>query len=671
MWRKAFWILLLCASWAVATPQQMRYDDIPKVLERLFAFHIEMKQLNPVMVKRAIKIYIEQFDGEKSYLLQQEVASYLNLSDAKAQEIVERLKKGDYSDFLRLHSLFQKAVLRAQAMRAVAAQDLIEHGVDSRLGPYTSSLQYATSETELAERQRMKEERFLAFHQSRSRIETAERRAQVFALLERKLSRMEAALLMQTVSGEPLEKWKVEHQQVTKILKALAKSLDTHTTFFSPEEAYEMRLSLEKQFEGVGIVLSEGIDGVMIAEIIQGSPAEQSGQISINDLLVEIDGKNLNGHAFDEVLELLKQSRGETKLGFKRVDLNTGTEKTFQVSLRKRPISMGEARIQTSYEKFGNGIIGKISLHSFYEGADGMTSERDIKEAIRQLRQKGDLLGLVLDLRENSGGYLSQAVKVAGIFLSNGVVVISKYGQGEVHYLRNIAPRPYYGGPLVVLTSKMSASAAEIVAGALQDYGVGLVVGDKTTFGKGSIQYQTVTDLRADVFFKVTVGRYYTVSGRSTQIEGVLADIVVPSQYAPYNIGERFLEYPLSKDSVPSAFEDPLSDLEDRIQKVFQKHYLPFLQKVVSQWKRMLPQLRKNSQMRLAKNPKFQEFLQKAKIIQLRQTPSQVNSIDEPLIIGAEDLQMGEAIDVVKDMIQIEAENNPKEAASLTGTENS
>ena len=152
---------------------------------------------------------------------------------------------------------------------------------------------------------------------------------------------------------------------------------------------------------------------------------------------------------------------------------------------------MNDDRIKSSYEVVEGGIIGKITLHSFYESTDGVSSEKDIKEAIRDFRRKGELNGLVLDLRENSGGFLGQAVRVAGLFVSNGVIVISKYGKGDVHYLRNIVGKSYFNGPLVVLTSKMSASASEIVAQALQDYGVALVVGDERTFGKGSIQYQT------------------------------------------------------------------------------------------------------------------------------------------------------------------------------------
>ena len=204
-------------------------------------------------------------------------------------------------------------------------------------------------------------------------------------------------------------------------------------------------------------------------------------------------------------------------------------------------------RRQYSFERYADGIIGKINLPSFYESAEGLSCEADLKAALRDLRKQGDLKGLVVDLRENSGGFLHQAVKVAGLFVSSGIIVISKYAHGETQYLRDIDGKSYYSGPLVLLTSRGSASAAEIVAQALQDYGTVLIVGDDRTYGKGTIQYQTVTDVSAATFFKVTVGRYYTVSGRTTQIEGVIADIQVPTYYSALAIGERYLQYPLEK----------------------------------------------------------------------------------------------------------------------------
>jgi carboxyl-terminal processing protease len=584
---------------------------------------------------------------------------------------MKRLQAKDYSDFVALNQLFQRAIFRAEGIRSMLAREFLEEKINTSGISSIPQSNYANTENELVARQELRMLRFYSFHESRATIDSLERRSKVFSLYERKVRRLEAIVLFRDAMGEPLPKERQEHLMATKILKSFAKSLDTHTSFFSPEEAYEMRLSLEKQFEGIGVILSEGIDGVMIAELILGSPAEKSGKIRLNDLLIEIDGIKVDNLAFEDVLDVLKKKgRGEIMLGFKRVDADKGIETFYRVGLRKQAIVMNEERIQTSIEKFGDGYIGKISLHSFYESGDGVSSERDIKEAIKKFSAYGDVHGIVLDLRENSGGFLSQAVKVAGLFISNGVVVISKYGKGDVHYLRSIAGRQFFNGPVVVLTSKMSASAAEIVAQALQDYGVGIVVGDERTFGKGSIQFQTVTDEKADLFFKITVGRYYTVSGRSTQIDGVIADIVVPTKYAPYNIGERFLEYPLPPDSVSPAYVDPLTDLDEKTQKIFEKRYLPFLQRVVPYWKRILPQLKKNSAARISKNPDYQTFLRRLDKIKNRQSELPANTIDEQVKIGMEDLQMNEAVNVLKDMLLIEAESRPAETAlAPTGTD--
>lgn len=657
----------------VAQQDLLKMGDISRVMDRLFHFHIESKQLTAPLVRRSMKLYIEQFDVEKAYLLESEVAPYLDMQESRAEAVCDRLQKRNYADFIELNKILEKAVSRAQNLRELIVEQMLE-------GKETLSLfsripsQYPQSEYEIVERQKNRMGRFYLFHQARTLLNTPDRKKSVYALFEKKVRRQENAYLSLDAEGRLLPKERIEHLLSLRILKAFAKSLDTHTAFFSPEEAYDMRLALEKQFDGVGVVLSEGIDGVIIADLIEGSPAEQSGQIKVNDLLVEIDGKSLSSASFEDVLDLLKQKdRSEIILGFKRFDPMFKKELFFRVSLKKQPIAMKDERIQASYEVVEGGVVGKIALHSFYESSSGISSEKDVREAIRGFRAKGELKGLVLDLRENSGGFLGQAVRVAGLFVSNGVIVISKYGKGEVHYLRNIADKSYFNGPMVVLTSKMSASASEIVAAALQDYGVALIVGDERTFGKGSIQYQTITDSNADLFFKVTVGRYYSVSGRSTQIEGVLADVVVPTQYAPYNIGERYLDYPLTPDAVDSAYIDPLTDLDAKTRLLFERRYMPYLQKVVSVWKKALPYLKQNSASRLAQNQNFQKFLQKLEYVRSRQTSGTVNAIDDPIEVSLDDLQMEEAVNIVKDMIEIQdaqaEEHGQNAAVRLTGTD--
>lgn len=624
-------------------------------MERFFTFHIENKELNTTIVRRAFKIYIEHFDPEKAYLLEREAVPYTNMSEKRAQEIMGRLQKHDYRDFLELNGLIQQSVVRAQAIRTLLARQLTQNTEDLETQNFLPPSHYSNSERDLIDRQKTRMTRFYQYHKNRTHLDTAERRAKVYDLFEKKAQRLEGGYLF-VIEDIPMAKERIENLLTLRILKAFAKSLDTHTSFFSPEEAFEMRMSLEKQFEGIGVVLSEGVDGVVIAELIKGSPAELSGQIQVNDLLVEVDGVPTAGAPFEKVLEMLKKKgQSEIILGFKRME--SKNHLIFRVPLLRRAIVMNEQRMQIGYERVEGGIIGKIVLHSFYESSEGISSEKDIKDAIRSFREKGELIGLVLDLRENSGGFLSQAVKVAGLFISNGVVVISKYGKGETHYLRNIVSKPYYNGPLVVLTSKMSASASEIVAQALQDFGVALVVGDERTFGKGSIQYQTVTDANADVFFKVTVGRYYTASGKSTQIDGVIADIVVPTQYAAYKIGEKYLEYPLPQDKTHSVLIDPLSDLDEKTRKLFEIRYLPHSQRVVTFWKKMLPILQKNSAARIAQDPAYQQFNKKVAEISIRAHTLPPNTVDEQIQAGKEDLQMKEAIHIVKDMIQMEAQS--------------
>jgi carboxyl-terminal processing protease len=160
------------------------------------------------------------------------------------------------------------------------------------------------------------------------------------------------------------------------------------------------------------------------------------------------------------------------------------------------------------------------------------------------------------------------------------------------------------------------------------------------------------------MFFKVTVGRYYTASGKSTQIEGVKADIVVPSHYAPYKIGEMYLEYPLPADQVDPAFVDPLTDLDEKTRKLFQMRYLPFTQRVVSFWKKRLPALKEHSAQRLASDPAFREFLQKQEVIKARAAALPANTVDEQIQMGMDDIQMKEAVNIVKDMIIFEAQGN-------------
>ncbi len=635
-----FTVIALFPFLVGAKAPDLTLKDVQPMMGDMLTYHVEYKDLNPTLMKRAIKVFISQIDPQKIYLTATEVRPYLEMGDRKLQSAIANYYHDEFGDFTSLNRLANKAIKRSIEWRAEIMRELVLSGKELPAEPGESYLGYAGTELQLKERQRRQLIYFLREEKKlRPDMEwTPQIREKAGTLWNSRLNRQEKSFM----SDRP-------HYLALHILKSLAKGLDAHSSFYSQEEALEMRASLEKQFEGIGVILREGVDGVQITDLIEGGPAHKSGQVLAGDLLVEINGQSQIDSGYDDVLTALQGSNGSTiTLGLKRVK-EGGKEEFLRVQLKREKIVLNQERVRFTTVSYEDGIIGKIILPSFYESNDGSSCERDLKEAIRQLKKQGSLKGIVLDMRENSGGFLNQAVKVSGLFMTSGVVVISKYAHGQVQYLRNLDGRVYYNGPLVVLTSKLSASAAEIVAQALQDYGTAIIVGDERTYGKGTIQFQTLTDAEARAFFKVTVGRYYTVSGKSTQIEGVKADLVLPSTLAAFRIGERFLEYPLSNDRVPAAYQDSLADLDAQTRAWFQKNYLPNLQQKQSHWQKLVPDLKQLSNARQKNNPHAKDFLAKLEGIQNSSTPIYPTRS----WWQGEDWQMSEAVEIVKDMVKL------------------
>lgn len=658
--RKPFiFILLFLAVCSYASPQRLKKQDVRKTMQEMLAYHVEYKDFSTLLARRSLKLYIQQFDMEKNYLFASEAKTFLDPRDERVDATVRKYQKDDLAEFAAANQVIQNSIMRARRIRAEVERELILSNENFAYPQGESYLDYARNEGELRNRIRRQLVRLLVLEKKWNEIAdwTPQDKQKVFALWEKRLGRYENPYLTMDSNGNNIPAEMADHYLALHTLKAMAKSLDAHTSYFSPEEAFEMRASLEKQFEGVGIVLREGISGVVISDLIKGGPAERCGKIAAGDLIVKIDGKPVEGASYEEILNGLQGSgSSQVRIGFKRKAANQEMV-YYEVDLKREKIVMQDERLQYTFEPYADGIIAKLTLPSFYESGSDSSCEKDIRDALRELRKEGTIYGVVLDMRENSGGFLNQAVKVAGLFVSSGVIVISKYSQGEVQYLRDIDGRSYYSGPLVILTSKASASAAEIVAQALQDYGVALVVGDERTYGKGTIQYQTVTDDHASVFFKVTVGRYYTVSGRSTQIEGVKADILVPTFYSAFNIGEKYLEFALKSDRISPAYVDPLTDVDLRNRAWFQRNYLPHVQKKLSVWNQMLPTLKDNSSFRLKLNKNYQLFLNT-----LEAQASNRFSPTAKQNWGVDDLQMTEAVNILKDMIIIQTESSIPQA---------
>jgi len=256
--------------------------------------------------------------------------------------------------------------------------------------------------------------------------------------------------------------------------------------------------------------------------------------------------------------------------------------------------------------------------------------------------------GVVLDLRFNSGGMLSQAVAVTGMFITKGVVVSIKDNTGKIQHLRDIDGKTTWDGPLVVLVNRGSASASEIVAQTLKDYGRALIVGDEHTYGKGSFQTFTLNaskdaKVNPEGEYKVTRGRYYTVSGLTPQLTGVASDITIPGVLSKAEIGEQYSKYPLENDFIKDNFDDDLSDIPFSQRDKIRMLYKFDLQPRLNIYTRYTDTLKGNSEQRIANNKNYQALLE--------ELDKEEYSEETQANFGKNDLQLAETYNVMKDLI--------------------
>lgn len=593
MFKKRIIIVSYFVTIAALSSRTLQGKDYPsEVIREILAHHVEHRAITPLLLRRSLKLYLSQFDTHKTYFLKNEIAEFLHIEDAEVWKIIHRLQKNNFSDFLAIHTLIEDATTRAQGLRKEITQQFMESSsTDALNSSEIFFFNYAESIDDLRKRNYIELCLFARQYGKTTNI-TPEIKQKIINLWEKRKSAKEKKYQFTTKTQSEKEKNVADF-----FLKALTSSLDAHSAFYTEKEAHEIRTSLKKQLEGIGVVIKEGLQGIYISHLFSGSPASRS-DLQKGDYITAIDGKPMQNEPFEKVAEMMQGSSGSAMtLTVRRVkDLE---EQFLTIPLQREKITLEEQRVAYSISPYGDGIIGKITLPSFYDSGEGVTAEQDLKNAIKSLKKLGKIKGLLIDVRENSGGFLSQAIKISKLFIPKGIIVISKYAGNEIRYVRDIDGRICYDGPIVMLTSKASASAAEIVAQVLQDYGVVIVVGDIRTYGKGSIQYQTITEERAKAFYKVTVGRYYTASGKSTQLEGVKADIHVPTKFAPLPIGERYLEFALAGDHMDFSYFDILKELDPVKYKNFQEEFFPLLPGVETKWQKMRPMLRQNSQARV------------------------------------------------------------------------
>ncbi len=377
-------------------------------------------------------------------------------------------------------------------------------------------------------------------------------------------------------------------------MNSLAHAYDPHSDYFGHLQAENFAIQMKLSLFGIGALLGSEDGYCKISELKDG-PAMRSGKIKQNDRIVEVaqsnaEPVNVVGMPLDKVVQLIRGPKG-SKVTLTLIPAEAADSSARRiVSLVRDEIKLedaaAKARLYDVTSSSGQPMkLGLIDLPSFYadmnasgDGAGSKTTTADVARLIQRLK-KERVDGIVLDLRRNGGGYLEEAIKLTGLFINKGAVVQTKDFNGETMTDSDPDPSVLYDGPLIVLTSRFSASASEILAGALQDYGRAIIVGDKTTFGKGTVQtMQSLAPILEQQHLhpsfdpgqlKVTIKKFYRAGGASTQLKGVVSDIELPSVWSYADVGESALPNAMPWDEVSSADFDYL----DRV-----KPYLPDLQ---------------------------------------------------------------------------------------------
>ncbi|MEY2543465.1 MAG: carboxyl-terminal processing protease [Verrucomicrobiota bacterium] len=362
-------------------------------------------------------------------------------------------------------------------------------------------------------------------------------------------------------------------EQVKLYLDALAQTYDPHSEYLSKADFKNFNIQMGLSLVGIGAMLRTEDGYAKIESLVTGGPAQVDGRLKVGDRITAVgqaqnEFVDVRDMRLDKVVEMIRGKKG-TKVRLLAIPANASDpSQRKSVDLVRDEIKLKdqEARADIIIKKDENGNpvkLGWLTLPSFYADMDrhSKSTTRDVLALLKRLK-KENIAGLIVDLRRNGGGSLEEAISLTGLFLKSGPVVQTKGSNGNIVISSDPDPGVAYGGPLMVLTSRQSASASEIFAAALQDYGRAVIVGDKNTFGKGTVQtilpigrFTSLLGSRSDDDgeLKLTIQKFYRVAGGSTQLHGVASDIVLPTLTDLPEFGEGALKNALPYDEVPKA----------------------------------------------------------------------------------------------------------------------
>ncbi len=515
--------------------------------------HYSKKKLDDEMSAKLLTTYLESLDYNRLYFTQKDVDEF---TDKYATTLDDAIFRGDLTPAQEIWARFKERVeARVESNKKLAEKKWDFLGTES----VELNRQKAPWPKDLAEADKL----------WTARVEAE--------LLQENLSEIKLREPVQTVTkryDQVLRNVRDTDSAdvVNRFLSALAQTYDPHSEYLSPSEMENFNISMKLSLVGVGAVLRSDDGFVRVMEVVPGGPADLDGRLKENDRIAAVaqgnkEFEDVVDMKLDKVVEKIRGKKGTVV----RLQVIPGDaadpSKQHIVEITRDEVKLKDSEAKAEVlDVQGEGgkvtRIGWITLPSFYANMDGKgpdkSTTKDVAALIGRLKQEG-IEGLVMDLRKDGGGSLEEAINLTGLFIPKGPVVQAKDPNGKITVSSDVNPGIAFTGPMVVVMNRLSASASEIFGAALQDYGRAVIVGDERSFGKGTVQ--TVLDIgKVMPFFslgaadagalKLTIQKFYRVSGGSTQLKGVESDLVLPSRTDNVEIGEGSLKNRLDYDEV-------------------------------------------------------------------------------------------------------------------------
>lgn len=516
--------------------------------------------------QEAFQRYLDILDNQRGYLLKRDIEPYRHLEG----HMDEVLFEGELDEAFELYNLLsERHIARLEWLLERLDEGLsFDFESNERLEIDREDAPWASRESELDELWRKR----------------LENDALTLALTDQDEEQIEDNL-RQRYEGQLTRLNQTESEDVFGILMAaISSTIDPHTGYLSPRQSESFDIQMSLSLEGIGALLQSEGEYVKVASLVPGGPAERAGVLEPADRIIAVgqeDGEMVNvvGMRLDNVVDLIRGPKGSTVrldvVPAQAVDMT----RSHVVEITRDTVSLEDQAAHgevIEVERDGEPHkIGVIDVPTFYVDFDAWqageeeyrSTTRDVAREIEALKEQ-EVEGIVLDLRNNGGGALQEANSLIGLFIDRGPTVQVRDAQGRIQLYGDTDAGTVYDGPLTVLTNRLSASASEIFAGAIQDYGRGLVVGT-TTFGKGTVQ--TLNELSHGQI-KLTRAKFYRISGESTQNRGVEPDITFPSLIDPERIGESSLDNALAWDTVQNVQYRRYGNPEDFIGALTAQH---------------------------------------------------------------------------------------------------